>query len=192
MDKCCNCGSTEGICYHHVIPRSLGGTDNPSNLVPLCTACHYLLHQITNKRDSSLNHGALVKAGIKKSSRQQGRKPGALDKLTSELETDIWSYIQNRKTYTQNFLMEKHHIARNTLKKYILLIFKQKISEEIERMSMLNLNTSVDLEAIEDFISCDAFYKFLMVECQGNIGIPAFILQVLRDATKQAKEQLDS
>src|ERR1017187_7412382 len=45
--RCISCGE---ICQrgeadiHHVIPRSLGGTDEPSNLVTLCDGCHGAHH----------------------------------------------------------------------------------------------------------------------------------------------------
>lgn len=34
---------------HHIKPRSLGGTDDPSNLVELCPGCHDALHAIAYK-----------------------------------------------------------------------------------------------------------------------------------------------
>lgn len=33
---CCNCGATEDIEYHHIVPLLLGGNDVKSNIVPLC------------------------------------------------------------------------------------------------------------------------------------------------------------
>lgn len=33
---------------HHVCPRQFGGTDHPSNLVPLCMKCHHKVHQRLN------------------------------------------------------------------------------------------------------------------------------------------------
>lgn len=29
-----------GVDYHHILPRHMGGTNKPSNLIPLCPACH--------------------------------------------------------------------------------------------------------------------------------------------------------
>ena len=39
---CALCG-TSGVPLHvdHITPRSLGGTDHPSNLRPLCSPCHH-------------------------------------------------------------------------------------------------------------------------------------------------------
>lgn len=41
---CANCGTTENIEYHHVVPLKLNGTNRISNIVPLCYACHKAAH----------------------------------------------------------------------------------------------------------------------------------------------------
>ena len=38
--SCVNCGCTESIEYHHIVPVLLGGTNNIRNIVPLCHKCH--------------------------------------------------------------------------------------------------------------------------------------------------------
>ena len=40
---CSNCGSV-ATQIHHVIYKSQCGTDDPSNLLPLCFTCHYEHH----------------------------------------------------------------------------------------------------------------------------------------------------
>jgi len=42
--KCANCGTTEDVHYHHIVPLSIGGTNAVTNMVPLCQQCHYLVH----------------------------------------------------------------------------------------------------------------------------------------------------
>ena len=42
--RCANCGSTEAIEYHHIVPLLLGGTNNVTNIVPLCHKCHEAAH----------------------------------------------------------------------------------------------------------------------------------------------------
>ena len=42
--RCCNCGSTEDVEYHHVVPLANGGTNNISNIVPVCFRCHKAIH----------------------------------------------------------------------------------------------------------------------------------------------------
>lgn len=43
-NECCNCGCTENIEYHHVVPIFLGGTNRITNIVPLCHKCHKAAH----------------------------------------------------------------------------------------------------------------------------------------------------
>lgn len=41
---CANCGSTEDIEYHHIVPLSLGGQERETNIVALCYKCHKAAH----------------------------------------------------------------------------------------------------------------------------------------------------
>lgn len=62
-----------------------------------------------------------IKHGISASDKQQGRKPGTLDKMSAELEADIKAFLSDR-SIKQVDLMAKHNISRNTLKKYIEIV----------------------------------------------------------------------
>lgn len=62
--SCCNCGSSENIEYHHIVPISLGGNDIESNIVPLCHRCHKAAH-----------HGRHITHYLSHSN--SGRKPSA-------------------------------------------------------------------------------------------------------------------
>jgi len=42
--KCVKCGSKKFLHVHHLIPRSKGGGDEPSNLVTFCEKCHSGIH----------------------------------------------------------------------------------------------------------------------------------------------------
>lgn len=42
--RCRACGQTHGLEVHHVVMRSLGGTDEASNLIALCRDCHTSVH----------------------------------------------------------------------------------------------------------------------------------------------------
>src|SRR5208337_4216178 len=45
MAKCADCGIERPYLHtHHIVPRSKGGTDDPSNLVKLCANCHENRH----------------------------------------------------------------------------------------------------------------------------------------------------
>lgn len=53
---CANCGSTEDIEYHHIVPLALGGTNSMGNIKPLCYKCHKAAHygrHITSFADHS-------------------------------------------------------------------------------------------------------------------------------------------
>lgn len=47
-----------------------------------------------------------------------GRKEGQLDKMTPEIQEDIEKFLSDR-SIKQIDLMNKYHISRNTIKKYI-------------------------------------------------------------------------
>ena len=36
----CKCCGAASVNLHHVVYKSQGGTDDPSNLIPLCFSCH--------------------------------------------------------------------------------------------------------------------------------------------------------
>lgn len=63
---------------------------------------------ITSKRISD---------GIKSSNKKSGRPVGKIDKMSTELESDIKKLINDRSIKYVD-LMRKHNISRNTLKKY--------------------------------------------------------------------------
>lgn len=58
--KCANCGTTEELTYHHIVPLVFGGNDIVSNMVCLCAKCHNIIH---HHRDIP-NHPEAVKQGI--------------------------------------------------------------------------------------------------------------------------------
>lgn len=49
--ECGNCGSDEGVEYHHVVPLKLGGTNKTSNIVALCHQCHCAAHYGRHMRE---------------------------------------------------------------------------------------------------------------------------------------------
>ena len=42
--RCRACSQSHGLDVHHVIARSLGGTNDKSNLITLCRDCHASVH----------------------------------------------------------------------------------------------------------------------------------------------------
>lgn len=53
---CERCGLVREIHRHHIVPRSDGGSDDKSNLCPLCELCHSEYHRFYDH--TGLTHGA--------------------------------------------------------------------------------------------------------------------------------------
>lgn len=49
---CAICGDPERLEVHHIVPRSRCGTNDISNLVPLCHDCHCAIHEMSMMRGS--------------------------------------------------------------------------------------------------------------------------------------------
>ena len=43
-ERCQRCGSAQKLECHHLVPRTAGGRDVPSNCRALCVGCHDALH----------------------------------------------------------------------------------------------------------------------------------------------------
>ena len=59
---CVNCGSTDDLNYHHIVPLSMGGQDVISNMVCLCGKCHDLIHYDSRGK---ISHSKAAREGIK-------------------------------------------------------------------------------------------------------------------------------
>lgn len=70
--QCCNCGATDNLAYHHIVPDVLGGKTIPSNIAVVCEDCHNLIHY---GKKGAICHGDLVRKGQGKA-REQGKVPG--------------------------------------------------------------------------------------------------------------------
>ena len=88
--ECFECGSTENIHQHHVVPQSKGGTKT----IPLCNNCHSVVHdapflkKIKSKKKKpyypvgSVEHKILQMEGIQKArlaGKYTGRKFGSVE-----------------------------------------------------------------------------------------------------------------
>ena len=51
---CCNCGSTSGLEYHHIVPISQGGTNKLTNIAVVCGCCHLAIHNEKEARAYNL------------------------------------------------------------------------------------------------------------------------------------------
>jgi transposase len=67
-EKCPGCGKMHSFFHlHHIVPRSVGGLDEISNIIKICEECHSKVHM---RKSTSLS--TLIKAGIAKA-KEEGR-----------------------------------------------------------------------------------------------------------------------
>ena len=48
--RCVDCGSTNNVQSHHIVPVSKGGSNHGFNLISLCTRCHDIRHPHLRKQ----------------------------------------------------------------------------------------------------------------------------------------------
>jgi hypothetical protein len=75
-NKCNFCDVREGLEWHHIIPRSLGGTDDDFNMLLVCSQHHAILHGMIRRANIS----ELTKVGLEKA-KKRGVKLGASDEV---------------------------------------------------------------------------------------------------------------
>ena len=113
-DICFDCGSKEGIHYHHVVPDSLGG----SQTLPLCNDCHGKVHD-----RKFVDISTLVKEGLRKKKEQGvilGRRKGTgksnEDTLNNPRYKDAINYL-NTNEYSLREISSMCNLALNTVLK---------------------------------------------------------------------------
>lgn len=127
--SCVNCGSTESIEYHHIVPLSLGGEDRIGNIVPLCRKCHMAAH-----------HGRRINNYINKD--LPGRKPNVTD-TEAFLALDLFSSgeIGAKKCKQMMRVSEKTHVPELVqYKKYLQAKGIIKIKNDVD---ILGVNGSL-------------------------------------------------
>ena len=117
-----NCKKEKNIQYHHIVPLALGGQDILSNIVPLCSECHSLIH-FGNKNHWN-NHSEATKKGIQKA-KMEGKRIGTPKgaKLTTKKSIAAKEII---KKYSHDFngsledadVIKLAGISRNSYYKY--------------------------------------------------------------------------
>jgi hypothetical protein len=55
---CVNCGATTDIEYHHIVPLCVGGTNNLTNIAPVCYRCHKAIHGEKDYREYAAKRAA--------------------------------------------------------------------------------------------------------------------------------------
>lgn len=80
LEACATCGLlTDDVQTHHILPRCLGGTDYPSNLVRICADCHGLIHSAEMVRGNSITPDAIARI---RQLRSQGMEYKAISAAT--------------------------------------------------------------------------------------------------------------
>lgn len=97
---CFNCGCSECIELHHIVPLEFGGTNNISNIAVLCHKCHMAIH---NGKSRKIYHNVKV-----------GGRPHNV--TSEELEDALEDFISG-------------HIGTNECKKRMGMSTKSKIGD---------------------------------------------------------------
>lgn len=75
-ENCAVCGIGGALEGHHVIPRSVGGSDDETNILTVCSCCHGKLHGSNKGKRWNASISALTKAGLQKA-KERGVKLGS-------------------------------------------------------------------------------------------------------------------
>lgn len=60
--QCALCSSTQYLQIHHIVPRGKYGTNDPHNLITLCSKCHGEAHGV--KGDYGMDEGDVYQACV--------------------------------------------------------------------------------------------------------------------------------
>lgn len=65
MGQCSNCNYVGDTHFHHIVPKSRGGSDAPSNLIEVCPPCHRAIHDAEFGGDRGLIVHGISKRKLK-------------------------------------------------------------------------------------------------------------------------------
>lgn len=111
-DKCTYCDKTEGLEWHHIWPLSLGGPDEPYNLIRVCHDHHAILHEMSERTNIS----ALTEAGLQRT-REKGTILGPPLSITPTALRNMVADRENGATYAS--LADKYECPLPTLHRTI-------------------------------------------------------------------------
>lgn len=120
---CINCGATEELQYHHVVPISMGGNDIPSNMVCVCARCHSMIHY---GKDGSIPRNSAISAGLRKAQAEGkhiGRPPRDAETV---LQAIAEHSTQFGGTWTEDEIMESVNLHPVCYSKY-----KRRLLEDV-------------------------------------------------------------
>ena len=108
-EVCVNCESSINIQYHHIVPLSLGGTNNIKNIVPLCEECHSKIHNQKN-----IHWRQLQKEGIRALKERNGGKGIGRPKITIPAGFEEVYNNWKAREITEKVAMEQLGLKRTT------------------------------------------------------------------------------
>lgn len=144
--QCCNCGSTEDLQYHHIVPLELGGKDINRNMCCLCYRCHQLIHF---GKANNINHSELVKKGQAKA-KAEGRLTGQQGNIITIVKNDGSKYEGTAKQLSKIFKRDKRTIEL-WVKQGIFKGAKKKLGlqsayySKIKHPHTKNIDNSIDI-----------------------------------------------
>lgn len=118
---CAACGTTDDLQYHHLVPTSLGGKTEPTNIIVLCGPCHQKWHRQGGRE----HHNSLIKEGIARA-KERGVKVGRrtadgehIMRLIAENSTQFRDdYTSGKPLYTESEIMEMAGVENVCYHKY--------------------------------------------------------------------------
>lgn len=99
-DKCSYCEEITNLEWHHILPRSLGGTDESYNLIRVCSYHHGLIHGLSSRG----NIVDLINEGLRKT-KEKGTVLGPPLKIHPNTLAEM---IEDRKYLTLQEIADKH------------------------------------------------------------------------------------
>lgn len=120
---------THGICdscgkyssrrqKHHVLPVSLGGSNEESNLITICIYCHDIIHNRANCYSSGM-----IKKGMERAV-ERGVRLGPPIKVTSQHLTDALALLEKGMSYER--ISKKLKISVGAIHKIVKAHFNHK------------------------------------------------------------------
>lgn len=139
-DRCVNCGSKEGIQYHHIVPLIYGGTNKITNIVALCYSCHKNAHGSTKVYGFS---------NIDKGGRPRKKFP-------DNYENIFWDYLKG-------FIGRKECYELLGMSKESKLTENSTFSDFLEENNILKYKNSVDTYSQKRFSNSNLSGKIIAV-----------------------------
>lgn len=122
MDKCSYCDDTTNLEWHHILPRSLGGTDESFNLIRVCSYHHGLIHGMSSRG----NIADLIREGLKRT-KEKGTILGPPLKIHPDVLKEM---VVDRKYCTTQEIAIKHG-CHSSLVHRVLSKWSEKIEDYI-------------------------------------------------------------